>query len=381
MDEVWFLHPILLPSDHAHGLHVARTCAALAAAGARVRLLAKRNPLRPARDAAEALAALGVAAHPGLRIDWLPTRHKGMAGLVARGRVRRAPGDPVFYATHLRLAAAALRRRAHPPRGGGRGLVIAELHGPVPAPGSGWRERRTAARVLRDADGIVCTTAPLAERVRAESAAISIIPLAVELAAFPPARGEGPPRLIYFGHLYPLKGVDLVVRALAKLPGLGALVIGGRDGADEDLARLRGLAAELGVAARVEFAGLVPQRAIAARLRASDIAVLPTRSLGGQELAGSLKLFEYGACGLPIVATDMPALRAMTRNGDAALLFADADPAHLASRVEELLAHPAQRAALAQRGRELALAHSWEARARAILAFAAELRARRGASR
>ena len=361
MDELWFLHPILLPSDHAHGLHVVQTCAALARSGARVRLLAKRNPARPAPDARAALAELGVEPDPALAIEWLP-RHKAAAGLAARWRVLRAPRGAAFYGTHLRLLATALHRPARAPR-------IAELHDPVDPQGP-------AARVLRRAEGVAFTTPALAAWARdalALRAPSAVIPLGVDLSAFSPAKGAGAPRLVYFGHLYPRKGVDVLVRALAKLPELGALVIGGRDGVDPDLARLRALAAELGVGARLELAVRLPQRAIAPRLRASDIAVLPTRFAKGQELAGSLKLFEYGACGLPIVATDTPALRAA---GDAVLRFRDGDSRALASRVEELLARPAEREALGRRARALAEAHTWSARARSILAFVDQVAAR-----
>lgn len=354
--EIVYLHPLRLPSDHAHALQILNTCRALAQAGARVGLMVRRNPARPVRDVGEALAETGVAPHEGWRVEWLPARGSGLA---ARWRVARARGRPVFYARHLRLAAAAARF--------GRGTRVVELHelGPrVPA-------------ALRRADGIVAASAPLRERLIerfAPSAPVEVIPNGVDPAVFSAVRGDGPPRLVYAGQLYPRKGVEVLLRALAELPGVPALVIGGRAGGDPREGELRALAGRLGVGERVSWAGHVSQREIAARLRRGDVAVVPTRADGDQEIGGApLKLLELMACGLAVLASDLPAIRCALRDGENGRLFAEGDPGALAAGARGLLGDAAARARLGARARADALACAWEARARRILAFLARL--------
>ena len=75
-DGIVYLQPFRLPSDHAHGIQILNTCRALAEAGATVRLPVKRNPARPCRDAAAALAAYGLDPHPRLAIEWRLWLHK-----------------------------------------------------------------------------------------------------------------------------------------------------------------------------------------------------------------------------------------------------------------------------------------------------------------
>jgi glycosyltransferase involved in cell wall biosynthesis len=356
--ELWFLQPFRLPSEHAHAIQILRTCDALAAAGTRVRLPVKRNPERPVADVREALARYGLAPRPGLRIEWLPSRHKGVSGLWLRLRVRLAPGEPVFYVRHLRLASVAARR----------GPVVVELHA----------LERDTARAVAAADAVVTITHALAEEVRARFAPpcpVEVIPDAADPGVFREVTVPGPARAVYLGQLMPWKGVDVLLRALAQLPALSALVIGGREGADPRRQELEHLARELGVAERVEWTGWLPPDRAWSRLRRGDIGVVPTRAGGSQELSTSpLKLFEYLACGLPVVASDLPALREVIRDGVNGLLFSEGDAQALAAALARLAADPAERTRLGSEARKGAEERSWAARAERIRALVARVR-------
>jgi glycosyltransferase involved in cell wall biosynthesis len=78
------------------------------------------------------------------------------------------------------------------------------------------------------------------------------------------------PTLISVGHLIPRKGHDLIIRALADLPGLDLMIVG--RGPEEEA--LRRLAQELGVGERVRFLGAVAQEELHAYYSAADILVL-----------------------------------------------------------------------------------------------------------
>jgi len=357
--DLHYLQPFHLPADHAHSIQILQTCRALAAAGCRVRLDVKRNRAIPVASLDEALRWYGLEPHPGLELRWLPGHHNGIQGLAARWRVRRARGEPgrdlVFYARHARLARTALAA--------GRAPVFLELH----ALDAGARN------VARRAAGVVCITSALAEAVRSQwglETPVATIDDAVDPASFTPPRDAGPPRLVYTGQLHDWKGVDVILEALPQLPGVRALVVGGRRGDDPRRDTLRGRARALGIEDRVEWTGFVPHRDIPKRLRCGDIGVVPTRAAHGQDVAASpLKLFEYMASELPVVASALPALRGVVRDGENGLLFREGDARSLASAVNRLLREEELATRIAVAGRNDATRRSWSARAEAILAF------------
>ena len=353
--DICFLHPFRLPSVSAHSIQILQTCLALAEAGASVCLQVKRPPGAPPLGETAALARYGLQPHPRLHIEWLPTTHNGIAGLAARWHIHRAHRDVVFYARHLRLAVTAAHAR--------RGPVIVEAHNIEPDTG----------RAVALADGIVCITSALLGRIHEAFAPVApmvVIPDGVDLSRFTPLRGDGPPRLLYTGQLMEWKGVDVLLRALAQLPGLPALIVGGQPGPDPRRDALRTLATEIGVADRVVWAGHVPPHAVAALVRPGDIGVVPTRARHGEEFSASpLKLFEYMALGLPIVAADLPSLRDVIRDGENGILFRDGDPPALAEAVRHLLADPERRAAMAARAVADAAQYSWAVRAARMLTF------------
>lgn len=360
--ELFFLHPFRLPSEHAHGIQILRTCEALAAAGTPVRLPVKRNPERPVASIAEALASYGIAPRKGLHIEWLPTRHKGLSGLALRLQILTARHQPVFYARHLRLARIAALR----------GPVIIELHGLGPE----------TARAVAAADAVVTITAALAARVRelhAPACPVEVIPDAADTGVFRHVEAPGPVRAVYMGQLMPWKGVEILLQALAQVPALPALVIGGRAGYDSRREKLRRMAVELGLGDRVEWAGYLPQAEAWRRLRRGDIGIVPTRAGDSQELSTSpLKLFEYRACGLPVVASDLPALRELVSDGENGALFAEGNPAALTAVLARLASQPEERERLAAGALRGAAERTWAARAARIQDLIARVRAARG---
>jgi glycosyltransferase involved in cell wall biosynthesis len=148
-----------------------------------------------------------------------------------------------------------------------------------------------------------------------------------------------------------VKRLDLLLHAAAALPDVTLVLIG--DG--PEATALRGLAARLGIAGRVRFAGAVVE---AARLfRAFDVFAAPS-SKEGLPLA----VVEAMALGLPVVASNIAAHRE-TLGPSAGLV--EATPTALARRIGEVLADDALRAGLGAENRTRARS---ELDARAMLA-------------
>jgi glycosyltransferase involved in cell wall biosynthesis len=112
-------------------------------------------------------------------------------------------------------------------------------------------------------------------------------------------------------------------------------------GTGPDRERLGALAAQLGLADRVRFAGFVPHgRGLVAVLDAGDVFVLPSRSEGLPH-----SVVEAMARGLPVVATAVGGLPELLGDGSG-VVVAPGDAAALAEALGALHADPSRRAAL-----------------------------------
>lgn len=208
-------------------------------------------------------------------------------------------------------------------------------------------ERATVAA----ADRIVCASkheALLLERLYdARPERISVIPCGVDLQRFHPGEREDArvalglgdePIVLYVGRIEPLKGVDLLISAFAQVEGAGTLphllVLGGDDRSGEAIRELRGLAAALGVADRVTFAGSVPHDELPAYYRLADVCVVPSfyESFG-------LVAVEALASGTPVVASRVGGLITTVRDGVTGYLVPWRCPEPFAERIDLLLAN------------------------------------------
>jgi glycosyltransferase involved in cell wall biosynthesis len=170
----------------------------------------------------------------------------------------------------------------------------------------------------------------------------------------------------YAGHLYPWKGVDRAIEAIAALPDARGLIIGGHPG-EPDLARLRGLAERLQCAHRITFTGLLPPREARRRLQRADVVVLPNpASTISTRFTSPLKLFEYMASGRPIVASDLPSIREVLRDSETAILVKAGDAQALTDGLRRIRDDEALGARLARRALEEVSRYTWDERARLL---------------
>ena len=158
-----------------------------------------------------------------------------------------------------------------------------------------------------------------------------------------------PPRILYAGNLIPSKGVDVLIRAYARLRREGVssvLRILGQGPAEP---ALRGLAAELGVASDIEWSPFVPQDRMPEEYGASTITVLPTR---GQAEGLGLVLVEALMAGSAIVGTPAGGIPEVVEHEATGLLAGDGDEEDLARQIGRLLRDPELRARLVRTGQQ-----------------------------
>lgn len=359
-----------LPSRVASAVNVLKMCRAFAAEGHEVTLYARGRQA----DAAAVFATFGIAPCFDIVLRAPSTlrfaKNLLYPPLVARAVAQRPPPD-LLYGRHAYALACVARLCTAP--------IGYEAHA-LPT----RRLRRLAeSRLFRHPRFalLVAISDALAEDYAAEMPALAGRPVLVAHDGAdaladpgpPPERWPGrpgAPQLGYVGHLYPGKGMEVVAALAAALPECDLHVVGGME---RDLAAWR---ARCAGQPNLHLHGFVPHARVPAYLARFDILLAPPQpsvaSSTGREIGrwmSPLKVFEYMAAGKPILASDIPALRAILRDGETALLLPPDDPAAWAGAVRALLRDPTRAAALGAAARAALLAeYSWDARAARILA-------------
>jgi glycosyltransferase involved in cell wall biosynthesis len=197
------------------------------------------------------------------------------------------------------------------------------------------------------------------------------VPNGVRVPAERPPRAPrlDPPVVLYVGQFQAWKGVQNLIRALALLPRVRLEIVGGVSGRDPRRESLEALAAETGVAGRITWAGFLTPEQMSDRFRAAAVAVHPlAQTVEGRLFTSPLKLLEYMAAGLPIVASDLPSTCQILSHEQTALLVPPDDPQALAASIRRLLDDPALADRLGAAAFQSAGRFSWDERARKILA-------------
>jgi glycosyltransferase involved in cell wall biosynthesis len=357
-----------VPSRRASSVQVMNMCAALAARGHDVTLIAKRHDEPSARGLADhafykvpATFQLDKLARPAPRgggVVYAAAMARRLAA--ARGRV------DLVYSRDLSGAALAV----------GLGMpVVFESHG-VPLP----RWQRALMRWVVAAPscrGVVAISEALRRDLGAEGLVPARVPTVVAHdscdAAFggaPRTALGAPPRIGYVGNLYRGRGVELVTTLARRMPACRFELIGG---SEADLARIRGE----GLPGNVVLHGFVPPAQLAERYAGLDVLLLPHPRSGVRGATGAsdisrwtspMKMFEYMASGVPMIASDLPVLGEVLADGVNALIAPAEDAPAWQRAIERLLEDAALRVGIATRAQhDLRRDHTWQARAERVM--------------
>lgn len=180
--------------------------------------------------------------------------------------------------------------------------------------------------------------------------------------------------LLHAGSLYDWHGLDVLIEALAgidarRIPDWQLWLVG--DGVEHS--PLLALSRELGIDERVHFVGDVPYEQVPDWLVAADVGVVlfkPTRPVPGDPM----KIYEYMACGLPVLTSDYPHYGGIVRAAEAGVVAADADPAALTEAIYRLYEDPEARSGYAECGARAARHHTWRRRAEQLSALLESVR-------
>ena len=262
---------------------------------------------------------------------------------------------------------------------------VLEVNSPLPEEARTYRDlghsrlaEGVAEVLLREADGVVCVSGEVAEwvaRYRTKPGGLWIVPNGVDEKEFSPelpairapfecATG---PVIGFAGSFRPWHGVDAVLDVLAGSPELAGsrprlLCVGDGPGRT----RFEAKAKESGLAARIHTTGFVPQPDVAAWLNGCDLAVAPYEPRAGFYFS-PLKVFEFMALGLPVVAADIGQLSEILGD-DRGWLYRPGETDSLAVAMADVLANEDEARDRADRARQWVLASAtWSHRVRSIL--------------
>jgi len=238
--------------------------------------------------------------------------------------------------------------------------LIVELNTPLAleqstyrATGLGELAAKAERWVLSHADAILAVSAPLryhAVSLGAEPERVHVVPNGVDTTLFRPGPpdpevrmrwelGNGPV-LGFVGGLRPWHGVEALPALLDRLnqryPGLRLTIVGEgplRGKLERDL-RARGLAQS------AVFTGWLPHEEVASLIRQFDVALAPYPRPKHDFYFSPLKLFEYMACGVPVVTTGLGQIVEVVRDGETGLLYPPGESAALTTACDRLLADP-----------------------------------------
>ena len=367
-----------IPVDGRKGasIHLRSVVHALAARGAEVTVIAARAD----REVPHVSGAAEVRLLPRLPRSDVGARERALvaANATVEAALEELGPFDLVYERHALFAHAAM---AHAARTGVPGVLEVNTplvdeqaeHRVLASPAAAEHFARAS---FADATRIVATSRPVAAYVTRlcpeAKGRIAVIPNGADPVLFRPRQGHRSNRFTvgFVGSLKPWHGLATLADAFALLhaahPRSRLLIVGDGPGRTA----LQDALGARGVLSVTEFTGAVEHREVAELLARMDAAVAPYEPLPTFYFS-PLKLYEYMAAGLPVVASDIGEIGEVLDDGKTGLLCPPGDPAALAGALLRVARDPglAKRLGRAAR-RQAATRHTWDAVVTEILAAA-----------
>lgn len=171
--------------------------------------------------------------------------------------------------------------------------------------------------------------------------------------------------VLYTGHLYSWKGAHILAEAAKRFGDETQFIFVG--GTDKDIEKFK---ESFGSVMNIRILGRVPHSEIPIYLKSADLLVIPNS--GKEDISryytSPLKLFEYMASGVPIIASDLPSIREIL-NGENSYLFVSDKVDDLADKINEVFADDVHRNIKAENAKQDVKKYTWEKRAKKITDF------------
>ena len=304
--------------------------------------------------------------HEGISLDLLPRRVNRLdrmtRGTFAVFRSARKAGADVYHFHDPELIPVALLLRFLGAK------VVYDIHEDLPRTISYKRYIPAALKnpvsrtvefienwASRRFSGLVTATSNVADRFKGMNRNLVVLnnyPKREELVTpIPGHHGKREPILVYVGmRISWARGADEMVRSMSLLaPELGAQLrlVGNWDdaGMPQALSSVPGWE-------RTTFVGPLGRPGVTKELERAAAGLVILHPEPNYVMSEPVKLFEYMAAGLPVIASDFPLCREIINQARCGLLVDPLDPREIASAITYLLTHPEEAEQMGQRGRQ-----------------------------
>ena len=168
--------------------------------------------------------------------------------------------------------------------------------------------------------------------------------------------------IAYVGNLSIWQGIEYLIRSapevIKRIPGIRFMIVGRGPTYEKSLK----LVEELGVADRFKFVGQIPYSSLNHYVNAADVCVAPyTRDIPNCPI----KIYEYLACGKPVICSDIPGIDNLRHTGTLTLVE-PCNPKALASALIRVLGDMGARARQRELGPSVVSEYTWENTARKV---------------
>jgi glycosyltransferase involved in cell wall biosynthesis len=215
-----------------------------------------------------------------------------------------------------------------------------------------YRERK----LLRHVDLILVATPPLADRYVPLHPNVVVIPNLTEIEIYDGPHEWTKPHAVFAGSIFESRGLLQVIEAIGKLRKDGfdlPMTIAGSIESHELEKRLLHAISTHGVSDLIKYVGILPREEVVDLCRSATIGVVTHLPESQGDVAWPVKMFEYMACGLPLVYTTLGAMVHLVDNNDIGIGVEPFDIDALAQALHKLGSCPELAAHYAENGRKL----------------------------
>jgi glycosyltransferase involved in cell wall biosynthesis len=239
-----------------------------------------------------------------------------------------------------------------------------------------WTVQKLEHTACRRFSGLIAATPTIAERfysINRNTVVVRNFPILDEfvLTGVLPWNRR-PPAVAYIGSISERRGICEILKALALLSSASPaqMMLAGPFSPKDLRTRLEILPGW----ARVQYQGVLGRLAVANLLSHVRLGLLVLQPEPNFVNAMPIKLFEYMAAGIPVIASDFPLWRQIIGDAGCGLLVDPQDPQAIAGAMEYLLGHDTEAEAMGRRGRQAACElYNWNSEERALLKFYSDL--------
>ncbi|MHC4119204.1 MAG: glycosyltransferase [Planctomycetota bacterium] len=174
--------------------------------------------------------------------------------------------------------------------------------------------------------------------------------------------------ILYHGAIARRRNIESVINALGLIKDIDVRVVLLGDG--DGLQSLKQLVERSGLERQVSFEKPVGYKEVANRINTCDVGILPFKDWDGWNVSSPIKLFEYLACGRPVIVTDIPAHRNVLGDSPFAFWAGRGSPEDIAEAIRQAYDRRKDFGNLGSEARKLVIAeHTWARQADKLKMF------------